>query len=137
MADTRKSDRWVTPGVIIAAILVAGLLLAVIAGGVTFLASKGIDPDPMLDLVAKVGTLITSTGALVLQLTGRATAAKTERNTGVLAGVVADVAAAPAPPPPRQAPAYVIDLDDDPPTEQRVTVPPLPEYPRHRRSAGQ
>ena len=122
MARERKSDRLITPGVLIAAILVAGLVACLVVARVTYLAPRGIDPDPMLQLTAQVATSVGVVGNLVLQLAGRSTAAKTERNTGVLASVVAETAppAAPAPPP---APAYVVDLDDDPGT-----------FPRHARS---
>jgi hypothetical protein len=99
--DFRKSDRYVTPGVIIAALIVAGIVLIVVAGSVAYLTSRGIDPDPMLKLVATVGGGLFSLGTFVLQLVNRPTAAKTERNTGVLtahigalASTVGDLAAA-------------------------------------------
>lgn len=99
--DFRKSDRYVTPGVIIAALIVAGFVLIVVAGSVAYLTSRGIDPDPMLKLVATVGGGLFSLGTFVLQLVNRPTAAKTERNTGVLTahtsalvGAVNDLAAA-------------------------------------------
>ena len=140
MADTRApygpyaSDRWITPGVIIAGILTAGVVVAVVAAGVTYLAARGVDPDPMLRLVAEVAGACGLIGNLLLTLTQRTTVAKVERNTGVLAGAVADVAATPAPAAPEPArPAYVVDLDDDPATEygQRVPVPAVPPVPRH------
>lgn len=132
MARERKSDRWITPGVIIAAILVGGLVACVVAAGVTYLAARGVDPDPMLQLTAQVATSVGVVGNLILQLAGRSTAAKTERNTGVLASTVADaVQPAPVPAP---SPAYVVDLDDDEPaTQQRAEIPPLPDYSRHHR----
>jgi hypothetical protein len=88
---TRKSDRWITPGVIVAAILTTGLVLAVVAAAIAYLTAQGIDPDPMLKLVANVGTGLFALLNLVLTLAGRATAAKVERNTGTLTSVVADV----------------------------------------------
>jgi len=107
--DFRKSDRYVTPGVIMVALFVAGVVLVVVAGAVAYLTARGIDPDPMLKLVATVGGGIFSLGTFVLQLVNRPTAAKTERNTGVLAAhtsalvsTVGDLAATalaqPAPP---------------------------------------
>jgi len=132
MARERASDRWITPGVIIAALLSAGGVVATVTAGVVYLAARDVDPDPMLKLattlVAAVGSLI----SVVLQLTGRTTVTKVERNTGVLAGIVAD-AVTPAP-----APAVENELlpyDDDTAVAQRVSVPPLPAFPRHRRSA--
>ena len=83
--DFRKSDRYVTPGVIMAALFVAGVVLIFVAGSVAYLTARGIDPDPMLKLVATVGGGLFSLGTFVLQLVNRPTAAKTERNTGVLA----------------------------------------------------
>lgn len=100
-----KSDRWVTPGVVIVGIVaVAAVVLGVVAA-VTYLADRGIDPDPMLRLVAQVGSGAAGVLSLLLQLINRRTVTKTERNTGVLADAVYDVAdalprpvAAPAPP---------------------------------------
>jgi hypothetical protein len=129
----RSSDRWVTPGVVIATVLMAGLLLSVIAAGVAYLAARGVDPDPMLQLVAQITTAVGALGTLVLQLANRATVAKTERNTGQLVSVVADAVAPPAPAA-AAPPAYVVDLDDeDDRTAHRVAVPPLPAYPQHTR----
>jgi membrane protein implicated in regulation of membrane protease activity len=118
--DFRKSDRYVTPGVIIAALIIAGILLAVVAGSVAYLTAQGIDPDPMLKLVATVGGGLFSLGTFILQLVNRPTAAKTERNTGVLAAhtsalrdTVGELAAATAPAP---APA----------TSSAMQLPPVP-----------
>ena len=148
------SDRWITPGVITAGIIVVGLVVAVVAAGVTYLTARGIDPDPMLKLVTTLAAALGSLGNFVLLLAGRTPQAKVERNTGQLAagvGAVVEVldappAKAPAPrvderladepPPTAAAPAYVVDLDDDPATGTfaRVSVPPIPNYPRHRRT---
>jgi hypothetical protein len=87
-----KSDRWLTPGVIIAAIIVTGLIVAVVAASVAYLTAQGIDPAPMLKLVATAGTGLLTLLNVVLTIAGRTTATKTERNTGVLAGNVAHVA---------------------------------------------
>ena len=159
-APQYKSDRWITPGVIIAGILTLGLVVAVVAVSVAYLTARGIDPQPMLQLVAGCATGVGTLGTLVLQLSGRSTQTKVERNTGVLASVIADVIPSPAPAPaPRPAPApapavqpaqlagrYVVDLEDDPADQYDdqaqtaaayrppLPVPPLPEFPRHRRS---
>jgi hypothetical protein len=106
--DFRASDRYVTPGVIMVALFVAGVVLVVVAGSVAYLTSRGIDPDPMLKLVATVGGGLFSLGTFILQLVNRPTQAKTERNTGVLAAHVGGLtdavgglaAAVPAPPSP-------------------------------------
>ena len=134
MTRTRNSDRYVTPGVIIAAILTAGTVAAVAAGGVAYLAARGIDPDPMLKLVTTLVGALAAVGTFVLQLVGRPTVAKVERNTGTLAAAYADLAVVATTPPP--APAELGPADDYTSEAPRVPVPPLPDFPRHRRSAS-
>ena len=109
--DFRKSDRYVTPGVIMVALFIAGFLLAVVAGSVAYLTARGIDPDPMIKLVTTVGGALFSLGTFVLQLVNRPTAAKTERNTGVLASAVYEVADKMPQPVPRHAAADTAYLD--------------------------
>lgn len=107
----RNSDRWVTPGVIVAALVVCGVVALAIIGGATWLVSIGLDPAPMLTAVGAIVTALTSLSAVALQLANRATTAKIERNTGVLApGGVPDATAPlygrhgrPGPPPGRGA----------------------------------
>lgn len=100
----RNSDRWVTPGVVCVGIITVGLVVLGTAGLVTWLAARGVDPAPVLDLTAKIATAAGSLGTLALQLVSRRTVAKTERNTGLLANAVYDVAdAMPRPVVPRHA----------------------------------
>lgn len=87
----RSSDRWVTPGVVCTALVVGGVLVLAVVASVTWLAAQGRDPDPMLRLVAQVVGAVGSMGTLLLQLTGRATTAKVERNTGQLTSAVVQV----------------------------------------------
>lgn len=90
----RNSDRWVTPGVVITALLgVVVCLLATIAA-VTWLTARGLDPSPMLKLVAQVGSGLAGLLSLVLQLAQRRTVAKTEANTGLLATKTHELAGA-------------------------------------------
>jgi hypothetical protein len=71
---------------------------------VAYLSARGVDPDPMLKTVGALVAAATSVGTLLLQLVNRQTVAKTERNTGVLAAAVYDVAdAIPRPGGPRHA----------------------------------
>jgi ABC-type phosphate transport system auxiliary subunit len=84
----RSSDRWVTPGVVCVGIITVGLVVLGVAGLVAYLAARGIDPAPVLDLTAKVATAAGSLGTLTLQLVSRRTVAKTERNTGLLTSAV-------------------------------------------------
>lgn len=147
--SSRNSDRWLTPGVIITGLLVAGLIVSSIVGAIAYLTARGIDPSPLLKLAATLVGALGGVGTLVLQLAQRAQNSKTERNTGVLAGVVDDLRAAvpviePAAAAPATAPApylparhYDVDdlADDDNPT--RVAVPavaPLPQSLRRRRT---
>jgi hypothetical protein len=88
----RQSDRWITPGVVVAGLLCGTVALLGVAGCVTYLADRGVDPDPMLRLVAEVGGALSGLASLLLQLVNRRTTAKVERNTGVLASAVYDVA---------------------------------------------
>jgi hypothetical protein len=127
--DFRKSDRYVTPGVIIAALIVAGIVLIVVAGSVAYLTSRGIDPDPMLKLVATVFTGLLSLGTFVLQLVHRPTAAKTERNTGVLTAhtgalvdAVSDLRAAV----PALVPPPIMAAAAPPMTSSTSQLPPVP-----------
>jgi hypothetical protein len=100
----RNSDRWVTPAVIVTGLLVAGGLCALLIAAVAYLSARGVDPDPMLKTVGALVAAATSVGTLLLQLVNRQTVAKTERNTGVLAAAVYDVAdAIPRPGGPRHA----------------------------------
>lgn len=98
----RDSDRWVTPGVVIAALVVAGVIVLGVGAGVVYLSSIGRDPEPVLKLLAQVVTAAGALGTLLLQLAGRRTVAKVERNTGQLATELARQAPAadPYPPPP-------------------------------------
>jgi hypothetical protein len=102
-----KSDRWITPGVVISGLVTAGVLVLATIASVTYLTDRGLDAEPMLKLVGVAMTAASSLGSLLLQLANRRTVTKTERNTGVLASAVHGVAealdsAAPPPPPPTQ-----------------------------------
>jgi hypothetical protein len=107
--------------VIISLIFVGGGLVALLLAAVAYLTARGIDPAPMVTtvgvLVAAAGTL----GNLVLQLASRSTTTKVERNTGVLASAVYDVADAmprPVAAPPRPRHGY--------PDTGNIEAPPAP-----------
>jgi hypothetical protein len=111
-----------TPAVVVTLLLVAGLIVCSTIGAVAWLTSIGRDPDPMLKLVGALVAAVTSTGGLVLQIANRATVAKTERNTGVLATAVYEVAdAMPRPAPPSRH-AYP-DTELIPRDEKAAPVP--------------
>lgn len=88
----RDSDRWITPRVVVVGLLVVGALLALLIAATAWLTSLGLDPAPMLDLIREWTTALAAVGALVIQLANRASVTKTERNTGVLASAVYEVA---------------------------------------------
>jgi hypothetical protein len=82
----------VTPGVVCVAIVTAGAVVVAVALLVGYLAAAGVDPDPVIRLAAQVATGLGSLGTLALQLASRRTVAKTERNTGVMANALYEVA---------------------------------------------
>jgi hypothetical protein len=90
----RDSDRWITPRVVALALFLATILVLAVIAAVTYLTARGLNPDPMISLVAKVGAAIGTLGTLALQLSGRSTVAKIERNTGsTLPAKVEDIGA--------------------------------------------
>ena len=81
----RNSDRWVTPGVVMVFLVVAGLVVVAVFGAVTYMTVRGYDPAPVVDLVATLVAAVGSLGTLVATLTSRKTTTKVERNTGLQA----------------------------------------------------
>jgi hypothetical protein len=79
----RNSDRWVTPGVVVAVILTAGVVTLGITAALVYLAAIGRDPEPVLSMFAQIVGAITGPLAIGLQVANRASIAKAERNTGV------------------------------------------------------
>jgi hypothetical protein len=86
----RRSDRWVTPGVVVVVVIVAGVLVLATIAAVTYLTARGVDPDPMLRLVAQAVTAVGSLVTAGVTVAGRAGVAKVERQVGILAPRVAD-----------------------------------------------
>lgn len=106
----RSSDRWVTPAVVVAGLLVVGVVLLALIGATAWLTHQGVDVDPMLQLMREWVTTAAALGALALQLANRSSVTKTERNTGqlksetaALAGAMYEVADALPRPVPRHA----------------------------------
>lgn len=91
----RNTDRLVTPAVVVTFLLVAGVVIVSTVAGVAWLTARGLDPDPMLRLLAQVGGAVFAAGTFVMQLANNARSAKTERNTTPLApeGKPVDLAA--------------------------------------------
>lgn len=81
----RNTDRLVTPAVVVTFLVGATLVVVATIAGVAWLTARGLDPDPMLRLLAQVGGAVFAAGTFVMQLANNARAAKTERNTSTLA----------------------------------------------------
>ena len=81
----RSSDRWVTPAVVIVALLALLVLALATIAGVAWLVAIGRDPAPLLQGLGAVVAALSSLGALGLQLANRSTVTKVERNTSGLA----------------------------------------------------
>lgn len=98
-----KSDRWVTPAVVVTLIICVLMGLLAVVAAAAWLTSLGKDPGPMFDFVTTSLGALTGAASLVLQLANRKTNTKTERNTGVLASAVYEVADKMPQPVPRHA----------------------------------
>jgi hypothetical protein len=99
----RNSDRLVTPSVVIAGLLVAGVCVLATIGTVGYLVARGFDPKPVVTLASAVGAAAGTLINLMVTLAGRAGVAKVERNTGVLANGVYELADRMPSPLPRHA----------------------------------
>lgn len=124
LPDFRASDRWITPGVVIAAVIVGGFVLAVVAASVAYLTARGIDPDPMLKLVSTVAAALGSLGTFVMTLINRSTTAKAERNSGLAPAVIADHVSNALPP--LVADAVASALPPAPAIPTTAQLPPVP-----------
>jgi hypothetical protein len=83
MDPRRTSDRWVTPGVIVALIFTAGAITLSVFAAVTYLTVRGFDPAPVVELVGTLVAASTGCVTLLLQVASRRGVAKVERNTGL------------------------------------------------------
>lgn len=104
----RESDRYVTPMVVVWAMVLGTFILLGIVAAVTFLTWQGFDPAPVVELVANLVAAIGAMGTLGLQLVNGARTAKVERNTRG---------------------GYVPPADAPPPTDRlgrRSALPPVP-----------
>lgn len=87
---SRRSDRWMTPGVAAVLVLCGTVVVLAVLAAVTYLTARGFDPQPVVQLAGSLVAAVAAVGNVVLQLINRRTQAKVERNTGVLAANVAD-----------------------------------------------
>lgn len=134
----RRSDRWVTPGVIVWGMLLGTLLLLAVIGSITFLTWRGLDPDPMIRLTANVAAAVGTVGTFVLQLVTRRTTTNVETKVGQLVPAVVDTLdeldaaramgrhADPAPEPASDATAFLDPGTRPHPFPGRGTAPAVP-----------
>jgi hypothetical protein len=80
----RASDRWVTPWVVVVLIAAGTVVVLAVLAAVTYLTARGFDPQPIVQLVGTLVAAAASAGTFLLNLAGRRTVAKVERNTGRL-----------------------------------------------------
>lgn len=120
----RASDRWVTPGVVVVLVLAGTVVLLAVLAAVTYLTARGYDPQPV---VALTGTLVAASagvGTFLLNLAGRRTGAKTEREVGRLASGVVEVLTELDARRGRHAPQAELELEDLDDEEGRPLHPP-------------
>lgn len=91
MPTERRSDRWMTPGVVIVLILVGGLVCLGVLGAITYLTARGFDPQPVVQLAGTLVAAAGSVGTFVVQLVFRRGQTKVEKQTGRLASATIDV----------------------------------------------
>jgi protein-S-isoprenylcysteine O-methyltransferase Ste14 len=87
---SRRSDRWMTPGVAAVLVLCGTVVVLAVLAAVTYLTARGFDPQPVVQLAGTLVAAVASLGTFLAQLVNRRTTAKVERNTGLLASGVAD-----------------------------------------------
>jgi hypothetical protein len=88
---TRRSDRWLTPAVLVALVLAATVVVLAVLAAVTYLVARGFDPAPVVQLAGTMVAAVSALGTFVVQLVSRRTVTKVERQTGRLASGVGDV----------------------------------------------
>jgi hypothetical protein len=85
----RKSDRWMTPGVLCVLVLAGTVVVLAVLAAVTYLTARGFDPQPIVQLTGTLVGAAAALGTFVQNTLTRRTTAKVERETGRLAtGVV-------------------------------------------------
>jgi hypothetical protein len=86
----RRSDRWITPPVVVGMLFCGTVVILAVIASVTFLTWRGLDPDPMIRLTAQVGAAVFSAGTFIQGLAQRRTTTNVERKTGQLEAAVAE-----------------------------------------------
>lgn len=88
----RASDRYVTPGVVMVALVMGTVVVLSIVAVTGYLTARGYDPAPIVTLTANLLGAVGGLGTLVVQLVTRKTTTRIERNTGLLPAQVEQVA---------------------------------------------
>lgn len=88
---TRRSDRWLTPAVLVALVLAAAVVVLGVLASVTYVTVRGFDPQPVVQLAGTLVAAASALGTFVVQLISRRTVTKVERQTGRLASGVVGV----------------------------------------------
>lgn len=132
------------------AIVCGSLVVLGVAALVAYMTARGIDTGPVVQLATSAAGGLVSLGTLTLQLVGRRTQTRTDRNTGLLASAVAgqlDEDGRPTGPPiakvsranKRRGELDQVDDAGAVPGEQTTWLPPVPPVarrPRHRMPAS-
>jgi hypothetical protein len=79
-----------TPAVVVALVLAGTLVVLATLAAVTFLAYRGVDAQPVVQLVGTLVAAVTSLGTFVAQLVTRRGQARVEREAGRLATATVD-----------------------------------------------
>jgi ABC-type phosphate transport system auxiliary subunit len=117
----RASDRWITPGVVMVALVMGTIAVLGIVGMVGYLTARGYDPAPIVTLTANLTAAAGALGSVVLQLVARKTQTRIEQHTGLLPAKVDEVAT-------KVEEALWVDVHADPlppvpPPTNRLTAP--------------
>jgi hypothetical protein len=88
----RASDRYITPGVVMVALVMGTVVVLSIVAVVGYLTARGYDPAPVVTLTANLIGAAGGLGTLIVQLVTRKTTARIEKHTGLLPAQVEEVA---------------------------------------------
>lgn len=80
----RVSDRWLTPAVVVALVLMGGIVCLGVLAAVTYLTAQGYDPQPVVQLATTLVGAAAALGTFLQGLVTRKTTTKVERNSGQL-----------------------------------------------------
>jgi hypothetical protein len=114
----RASDRYITPGVVMVALVMGTVIVLAIVAVTGYLTARGYDPAPIVTLTANLIGAAGGLGTLIVQLVTRKTTARIEKHTGLLPAQVEQVAA-------KVDDALWLDSQQESRTEAMPPVPPV------------